>query len=127
MWASRFAETKTTENVGGKDGVLGIGASPGVDVTNYAYTVNVAYPILDGRIGGIADVYFDGNRIDLEAFDYELKRGFEPKSPVELSRMELHRADPATGDDAAPGINAEVPEDSGSFEDLSDELATWAS
>ena len=81
MWASRFAETKTTENVGGKDGVLGIGASPGVDVTNYAYTVNVAFPILDGRIGGIADVYFDGNRIDLEAFDYELKRGFEGQDP----------------------------------------------
>ena len=64
---------------------------------------------------------------DLHRQALELKRGFEPKSPVELSRMELHRADPATGDDAAPGINADVPEDSGSFEDLSDELATWAS
>ncbi|MCA8882333.1 MAG: glycoside hydrolase/phage tail family protein [Rhodobacteraceae bacterium] len=61
IWASNFAESRSSERVSG-----GKGASRSAKVTSYSYSVSVAVALCEGRISRVARVWADGQEISPE-------------------------------------------------------------
>ncbi|MBT9384261.1 glycoside hydrolase/phage tail family protein [Pseudooceanicola sp. CBS1P-1] len=74
IWASQFTESSTTTG-GGK----GTGSAP--QVTQYAYTVNLAVALCEGEISGLGRVWADGAEVSAETLNMRLYTGSADQLP----------------------------------------------
>ena len=73
VWATNLREQATTEEVGGKGGLLG----GGQESTTYSYFASFAHVLCEGEIEGIGTIYADGKPLDDAAYDYRIYMGTE--------------------------------------------------
>lgn len=78
IWATRFKETinTTTESVGGKGG-----GGQTVTTTEYNYSVSLALGLCQGEVDRLVDVYFDGQKVDLDKYSYTFYTGSQDQMP----------------------------------------------
>ncbi len=82
IWAARFRETVTTEEVETSGGKGGGGAS--TSVTSYAYSLSFAVGLCEGEIARIGRVWANGALLDLSAYAHRVHRGTEAQAPDPL-------------------------------------------
>ena len=88
IWATRFLEHRTTENVGGK-------GAPSATNTQFSYSVSLAVAICEGEILRIGRVWADGTELDPATVTMRLYPGSSDQLPdPKISAVE--------GADAAP-------------------------
>ncbi|WP_350333390.1 baseplate multidomain protein megatron [Coralliovum pocilloporae] len=79
IWATRFEESVSVENTGGKGGG---GAS--ASVTSYSYFANFAVGLCEGEITRLERIWADGRLLDLTDLTYRIYRGTEDQQPDSL-------------------------------------------
>ncbi|MGE0828024.1 MAG: glycoside hydrolase/phage tail family protein [Hyphomonadaceae bacterium] len=79
IWAARFKERATTEEIGG-----GKGGGARTRVTNYSYSLSFAVGLCEGEIARIGRVWANGEPVDLSAVSYRLHLGTEDQAPDPL-------------------------------------------
>ncbi|TPE50716.1 baseplate multidomain protein megatron [Amaricoccus solimangrovi] len=75
IWSSRFLETVTSSNVGGKGGQ---------QVREYGYTVSFALAICEGPVVRIGRIWADGQPVDQSLLNWRLHSGTEDQLPDPL-------------------------------------------
>lgn len=76
IWASNFAEMRSTERVSG-----GKGGSRSAKVTSYSYSVSLAVALCEGVIGRVARVWADGQEISPDQVSMRVYRGGKFQMP----------------------------------------------
>jgi len=79
IWSSRFLETVSTEDVGGKGGGGG-----GATVREYSYSVSVAVALCEGDVIRVGRIWADGQPVDQSGLTWRLHRGTEDQAPDPL-------------------------------------------
>lgn len=80
IWATRFEESVSVENTGGKGG----GGGPSTTVTSYAYFANFAVGLCEGEINRLERIWADGRLLDLSDLTYRIYRGTDDQQPDSL-------------------------------------------
>lgn len=70
IWSSRFKETATTEQVGGK-------GSNTATSTTYSYTASFAIGLCEGEIGDVLRIWADGKELDQNEYTIRVYKGDE--------------------------------------------------
>ncbi|MEO0679012.1 MAG: glycoside hydrolase/phage tail family protein [Pseudomonadota bacterium] len=70
IWATRYEEVETTEDVGGK------GAPPSQSVTSYEYFANFAVAFAQGPVRHVGRIWADGELLDPSEVKVRVRRGF---------------------------------------------------
>ena len=73
IWSTRFRETVTRHDAGGKGG--------GPTLRDHAYTVSFAVALCEGPIARIGRVWADGRPLSLDGVQWRLHRGTEAQGP----------------------------------------------
>lgn len=76
IWATRFAETVSTTEAGGKGG-----SSSSTTVESYSYSVSLAIALCEGEILKVGRVWADGNEIRRRSLNMRVYRGSETQLP----------------------------------------------
>ncbi|MDE2164109.1 MAG: glycoside hydrolase/phage tail family protein [Alphaproteobacteria bacterium] len=75
IWASRFQESTSTTTTGGKGA-----ASPGVQETDYLYSISFAVGLCTGPVTRIGRIWADGTLLDPAAYTMRVYRGEETQA-----------------------------------------------
>lgn len=75
IWATRFEESATTTRQGFKGGPR---------VTEYSYSVSVAFALCEGEIAGVRRIWADGRELDRTLYEIRVHRGSEDQEPDPL-------------------------------------------